>query len=272
MRKYLYILPLFMFSCSGEQSDQENTVHSQGISVDTIATDTTDVSTSEPELPFIDPEREYKANILMETEYHDDEVMDNVNELEWWGLFADPDGHCSLKIADVEGTRVMDGIVDREHQKTGWKITAADERSCVILINGLDFLKEGNVYTWINDNKTIMPEEEITEVLGDREHRIFATGTIENDGHQDLIMDYKLHYEVSENGEIKSSTIDEMSYGYDSGAMILFIGDIDMDGYFDIITNNTNHYNAFVPTLYLSRLADKGKLWKKVASHRSVGC
>jgi hypothetical protein len=53
---------------------------------------------------------------------------------------------------------------------------------------------------------------------------------------------------------------------------ILFAGDIDGDGKFDLLIDTSRHYNASNPTLYLSKPAEKGKIIKPIGVFTSVGC
>ncbi|MEM7512736.1 MAG: hypothetical protein AAF388_17515, partial [Bacteroidota bacterium] len=53
---------------------------------------------------------------------------------------------------------------------------------------------------------------------------------------------------------------------------ILWSGDIDRDGELDLLINTSHHYNLYLPTLYLSSRAEKGKLLRRMASFRATGC
>ncbi len=54
--------------------------------------------------------------------------------------------------------------------------------------------------------------------------------------------------------------------------MVLFAGDLDGDGFPDLIIDTINHYNGSRPTLYLSKPARGNDLLKIMGWHVSVGC
>ncbi len=53
---------------------------------------------------------------------------------------------------------------------------------------------------------------------------------------------------------------------------IMFAGDIDGDTIPDLIIDTSWHYNAEVPTLYLSKPAEKNQLLKVMGMHVTTGC
>jgi hypothetical protein len=53
--------------------------------------------------------------------------------------------------------------------------------------------------------------------------------------------------------------------------MVIWAGDIDGDGRLDMILNLTNHYNIWMPTLFLSTAARKGDMVGPVAQFVSYG-
>src|SRR5690606_31463569 len=124
MKVNKYFPLLVLFSCGSDETSDTETSSIEIIS-DTVDAELSSFE-SEWQLPPVDPDKTYKANILQATTYHEDEVMTNVEELEWWGLFEDEDGNCTLKKTKVTGERVEDVISDNEGEKTGWDISTDD--------------------------------------------------------------------------------------------------------------------------------------------------
>ena len=271
MKALKYFPLIFLFSCNSSESSNEAVEDGSNISEDTMKVDSIGIDEI-VKLPFIDPDKDYKGNILQESEYHGDEVMDDVNELEWWGLFRKENGDCYVEIADITAEKVNDGILDEPGQKTGWGINVAGKDYPVLLINDLDFIHERDVKEFKLENNIILPGEERTLYYEGAEYTFSATGNEEGNEDYTYITHYELHMSYSKDGEEKKQTLVHIDYFDDSIVQILFIGDIDGDGILDLIVNNSYHYNVYLPTLYLSRPAKEGEVVNKVAEHQSVGC
>jgi hypothetical protein len=60
---------------------------------------------------------------------------------------------------------------------------------------------------------------------------------------------------------------------FDGGCGVVeWIGDLDGDGRWDFIVNQTDHYNVNQPALFLSTLAGEGEIAGKAAEFRTTGC
>jgi hypothetical protein len=270
--KLYHLLILIPFSaCNTNAPVEESQTTENDSSEVEIEIDT--VKEEQEELPPLDPSFDYQANILQETYYHSDEVMDNVNDLEWWGLFKSEEGFCYVDPATMSAERVNDGILDGINEQTGWEIKVDNDDYTVLLINNLDFIVARDVKEFEVAEKMILPGEELKiEYLG-RSYRFYAEGELERStNYGNLIRDYQLFMTISAEGDERTQLMTEVEYFDDSMVQILFIGDIDGDGILDLVLDNSYHYNVTFPTLYLSRPASEDQILKKVGELQSVGC
>jgi hypothetical protein len=86
------------------------------------------------------------------------------------------------------------------------------------------------------------------------------------------IWNYKLYLTASRNGQSIIELLVAQPNFDDQMIKILFAGDIDGDGFLDLIIDTSRHYNSTIPTLYLSKPAAGGHLVKPVGQHETVGC
>ena len=220
---------------------------------------------------------EFIANILYVSTFHEDEVLENAENKNWFGLFT-KNGKYYLRETKVHVSTVFDPIVDEDStlNKTGKEVSINSPDTSLLLMGGLNFLKNRNIIAYSLGKEYIYPGDSIKFNFLGKEYLLFATGgkiRIDNDPNNFYVWNYKLYLSALKNG-IKITDLIVSTPQFDDVLMIeiLFMGDIDGDGFLDFIIDTSADYNSTIPTLYLSIPADTNHLLKAVGSHISVGC
>jgi len=221
------------------------------------------------EADFADDTVLYSIDLLQVGSFHGDEVVATTGE-SWLALYTGaPSSH--LERTEITVATVRDGILDDEKgTRTGKRVTVLGDKKPLFLLKNAKSLKPGKVTT-IFDYTTHSENENVSMVNG-FEQKIHAFG-----GKYLLKV---VGVPSSENQEIKMSRLVLVSNGIGQtirlGASenwkLLWAGDLDNDGKLDFYADLSDHYNASMPTLFLSSMAEKGELVKAVAGIRTLGC
>ena len=223
-------------------------------------------------------------------EFHGDEVMENIEEKDWFGIFEGSDGYY-LAEAKLEVEQVVDEILDRnEGEITGKMVSTMQSDPAMLFFESNDLISPHRIEQALIGKGFIYPEDTVRfEYLG-IPYEIFATGNKEQYEEEldyfvawspdDLlygsewyaVWNYKLYISAMIGGKKCQSLLAVHPYFDDNMTSVLFGGDIDGDGVLDLIIDNSYHYNMFLPTLYLSKPAEAGQIMRPVGAHRSVGC
>lgn len=215
----------------------------------------------------------YPAYVLMNGQYHGDEVTKEMQNANWYSLYKEQQTFTLAKLT-VQFKQVHDGIVDDDTTiKTGVEVSGGHEVE--VLIGKVAGLKIGQLDAVSLDTNIILPGKSYYFDYGNAHYRLYATAyryKEQNEG-QYSIRNYKLYLEKQENGQPTKQLIVARPYVDDTYylAKIFFAGDIDADGKPDIIMN-VSMYNGNNTILYLSGKAEPGQLLKAMAIHTSVGC
>lgn len=211
-------------------------------------------------------DEEYIAKVLMTGTFHAGEVWENVEKENWFGLFCN--NVCALSKTGLVTKRVNDGIIDEEGQKTGWEITTSKAGNSLLLIAGLDFLTEREVPSIELPATEIFPGDTVEFDYLNTHYTLFATGVKRRSD----VLNYKLYLIGDKNGKMITQLLVAQPAYDDEMTDIIFAGDIDGDQFLDLIIDTSGHYNATMPTLYLSRPAENSQLLRIAGQHISVGC
>lgn len=216
---------------------------------------------------FFDEKPSSGIRILRTGDFHGDEIESGTEQLTWYGLIKSVDSF-ELQKVKLEVHSRHDPVVDEGDESTGKSLTITDELESIILINGLEPVEEGEIYSVELKNKVLYPGESMSLKLGDEWTSISAYGTASFDkGIRAYILSIS-----STRDRYRTRQIFAGTQGFDD-AMFKFVwaGDIDRDGAIDLIMDLSDHYNADRLTLFLSSRADKGQLLKRVAEFVNIG-
>jgi len=194
----------------------------------------------------------FPGHIITTGGFHGDEVWDNLEQENWFGLFKGAQRYY-IAATPVTVKAVYDAIVDEDSTKdiTGREVLVPNNDTCVLLMSHLeDFLKAHEVEPALLPRDRVKPGESITIRYRDVEYTLSATGNSRMAGENDeYIWNYKLYLTAAKNGTTVKQMLAAFPSFDDQMVTLLFAGDIDGDGKLDFIIDTTNHYNVTVPTL-----------------------
>jgi len=205
--------------------------------------------------------------------YRKEEIPDGMVTENWTGIFKQNQNYTVEKTA-VNISKAHDTIVDCTGKNTGKKISAANPKDCFLLMNNIA-VTERNIDVITTNTIVIHPEKPYEFQFNNIDYILSAVSKSYDALNQDEThfntKGYELYLEKKENGVTKKQLLLFEKNFDDQMTKILFIGDIDGDTIPDLLINTSNHYNSSVPTIYLSKDADTGKILKIVSLHQSVG-
>ena len=215
-----------------------------------------------------------KVKLLQTGNFHEEAVDRRDTSLPWFGLFKSQDGF-TLKKVKVKVRYVRDYIIDDDNDAyTGKQVKINDKLEPLILIGGIDSLKEGKLKGKIGKEIVFLPNQPVTVKLGDTVYMIKAYGkcsSILTSGSGDIVVkNYKVKLINTNTG--KSQLLYSNMEFEGEGPSLFWIGDIDRDGKPDVIFDERTNYNVNSLALFLSSYAPKGKLVKKMVVWSTTGC
>lgn len=217
----------------------------------------------------------YPANILTSGGvFHQDEVDPKSPTYRWKGIFKSDTGYY-VSDTKIKLSKDYDAVMDDEGQKTGWTVATNIKDSCILLISGTDYLQNRQIQKIKLGKEQILPGENYQFVYNSVTYTLYATGNKKRESPKSdafVVSNYKLFLKASVNGQSYNQLLVSISNFDDAMTTLLFVGDIDGDNIPDMIIDTTNHYDAEVPTLYLSKRAKSGTLLKVMGKHTTVGC
>lgn len=249
-----------------QEKKQEQTSTNQQASSDSIVYD-----------DFYYPDdTNYLAKMLVPGIFHEDEVWEGADRLKWFGLFHKGEKYY-LAETDIRTPRVNDVILDdSEDEKTGWSVEVLHPDTAILLVTGLDSLKDKSIEQVSLAKFSLIPGDTLAIHYLGLEYRLYAGGHKRKhstpDGEWYELWNYRLYLAAKLNGKWVEDLLVAAPNFDDAMIIIQFAGDIDGDKRLDLLIDTSDHYNADCPTLYLSRPAEKGHIIKVVGMHCSVGC
>lgn len=228
--------------------------------------------TVKPDSLYYPSELDFAAKLITTGNFHSDEIWERVTDEKWMGLFKSRSGYY-IKDTKISAKKVHDAIADLdEADMTGWEINVTDKDSLLVLVSGLELPRQ-KVTDIRLDKYVVMPGEMVKFKYKAVEYTLSATGdkiTLERD--EVIIKNYRLYLSSTKNDVLVRQLLAAWPHIDDQMITILFVGDIDNDGTPDFLIDTSGHYNATIPTLYLSKSAGTNAIVKPVASHTRTGC
>jgi hypothetical protein len=206
--------------------------------------------------------------------FHSDEVWNNVEKENWFGLFQNSTGFY-IAATKLKTKRVNDILDENVNVKTGWEIKTTNKDSCLLLIEQQPYIKNSTIQNIKLSTKYIYPEDTLSFRYLGNDYKIFATGgkkKVQVNPEWFDVWNYKLYITTTINGKTLKSLLVAQPNFDDKMIEIIFAGDVDGDKVLDLIIDTSRHYNGTRPTIYLSRPASDGEVLKAIGMHSSVGC
>lgn len=226
------------------------------------------------ETPVVAEAIQPPGKMVMVGEWHGEEVSAGEGET-WFALHQTATGYALLEVI-VSVELVEDEVIDLPPEKTGKKVSVAEDLKPLVLLRGLPQLKEGLVVAAASSE---------LELRTDRSNQILFDGRPYwlsfhcDEKHQSLEqadcplqLSFGSDSQTLQNYPIYKPFSAEASIASDVSPRILWSGDLDRDGRLDLLLDLTNHYNVSAPTLLLSGLANDGELVGFAAVFRTTGC
>ena len=285
MRHLLF--PLFLLCLAGCNSSTDKvtadkTDHTHLLdSATTTAVETSDttVSPTEEELRHfavdttgLTPEPQAPVKILIEGRFHKQEVWQGAESKQWMGLVYQ-DSTFQLRPTHIRVLPFFDPVLDKRNARvmSGREVKDAASDNALLFITGMAKLKPGPVDTASFSNAVVLPNTSLHLKFKGSTYTLEAIGdSIQDESSESYsLQNYSWKISGVKNGKKMSQ---ELAHAQDFESAIyvlLWAGDLDRDGIPDLLADLSNHYNASEITLFLSSQADKGKLYKKVATFKS---
>lgn len=217
----------------------------------------------------------FTTKVLTIGTFHDEEVWDGAEKIDWYGLFEGKDFAYIDKVR-IKTNKVYDPIRDEtENDKTGWDIETFNEDPAILLIEKQSYLAPRSIQRAILTKDQIFPGDTIRINYLGINYEIFATGgkeKVQNDPEWYDVWNYKLYLKAIVSGQQRQSLLVARPNFDDQMINLIFAGDIDGDRILDLIIDTSRHYNVSSPTIYLSKPANRGEIVKPIGSHVSIGC
>jgi len=238
-------------------------------------------------LPILNSDTVYEKDILPETEnlsgrilfqnqLHNDEIKEDELAMSWVGLFKAKDYFLSKARVLIQNT--FDPVLDVDSTEiSGWLVKVKEgDVKCEFMFAQIPVLKESSSVKSIELPKnSVLPGDTFKIQFGLYYYKIYASGyCIQPNPGEDWykIRNFRLFVEEEFEGKSKKQLIMTQPWFNENVVELMFAGDLDGDDRLDLIIDKTFHYNAYMPTLYLSGAAKKGKVLKCMASRTVVGC
>lgn len=216
------------------------------------------------------PAPETPVKLLLEGTYHKNEVWGGAEKEDWLGVFRTAEGY-ELRPAVLHINTVKDPVLDSANVLSGREVVAADTNA-LFFVAGLRRATTGPVDTAAFHITTLPANKALTYTFDGREYTIEAYGdSVEQASGNYSYINYGWRVSGRKNGRQVTQTLVEDQRFKDSIYVLLWAGDLDRDGIPDLLLDLSNHYNISRYALYLSSMAERGKLYRKVAEFKAEG-
>ncbi|RIJ41870.1 hypothetical protein [Pontibacter oryzae] len=279
MRKIIYLFTLLsLFSC-GPQTQQEPASLQHTTDHEVLEQDTSIQQANSLEGVFsptldtlaLSPAPATLWKLLMEGTYHKKEVFKGAERLEWFGLYF-KDGNYTLEPTKVTVNVVKDPVAEKIKGVLSGRQVISSLPDAAFLVAALKGIKAGTVDTARYSRTTMPANQQLNILFRNKEYTISAyADSTAADIKTYTYTRYGWRIRGKRNGRMLTQTLAEDVDFEDSIYVLLWAGDLDRDGIPDLLIDLSNHYNVSRYTLFLSSLAEPGKLYKKAAVFETVG-
>lgn len=213
-------------------------------------------------------------SVLSTGVFHGDETSPEVVNKGWFGIFGDR-GHYYIAPTTLTIQKAYDVVLDDDEDDsskwTGWEVKTPHINTSLVLISSSSRLSSHAIKTVPLEKDFIEPNGKMMFTYNGLSYTLYSTADLYNRNEMS-IRNYKLYLRGYKDGKEINQLLATTSHFEHAMFEILLIGDIDNDGFPDLVLNTTYHYNLYRPTVYLSSYAEKDQLVKVVGLHESVGC
>ncbi|WP_295767410.1 hypothetical protein [uncultured Mucilaginibacter sp.] len=212
-----------------------------------------------------------KFKLLTTGTFHHDEVAAGSETLTWYGLFKSKHGRYFISPAQIKIKQVKDDMVDEGVAKTGWEVTTDVKDTCFFLLSGYT-LSTHTVERLLPTAGEMISGQVQKYQYNDVDYTLAAGGKKALKANAVYpFTSYRLHCSVVKSGISYNDLLVAHSKP-DYGCTILFVGDVDGDSVPDLLVDTSGSENVMSITLYLSKPAEIGKLFKHAGTHTITGC
>lgn len=209
----------------------------------------------------------FPGKVLTTGVFHQGEVEDNVPARSWFGVFKSAEGGYYIDTTRVMARHIED-IGDEGGKPTGWEVTTANSDTSLMLISGFSYLTKRSIESVIPERTLLIPGDTMAFDYKGARYRLYATGLIKGEEYYN----YKLYLTADKLGHRITQLLLAQPQSGRANCPIFFIGDIDGDRFPDLMLDAACHENVEMPTLYLSKPADRHQLLLIAGKQNRVGC
>lgn len=274
---FVFGLTLFCLACSGPAEQKDKDLLFETIEALNDEMEVIEESNEGNELVEENYYDDLPANIIFESSYHGDEVTQKNEDLNWFGLYMNNDSTFYLEKTVLAFNSSFDSVLDDDqgNDETGITVKSYSKKKSVILMAGIDGLKEGEINVLSNGYMEMAPNDELMFKFLGVSYKLKANGVGNYNSENkfwEYIDSYTLTLSATINGEYISQVLLDMQDLKEAVPHIQFIGDIDGDGILDLIIDDSDHYNVGSTSLFLSKSACDKEITKLVANLTTTGC
>jgi len=228
------------------------------------------------------PKGSQQVDIIHMGCFHGSEVSDRSSG-KWLGLYLRGETF-ELVSCNVQVEPCHDGVSDPPGGKSGRAVVVDADGTPLFLVRGLGDVgpkpvtivtakpEDGPGQLVGRGSRYLRPGEHLRLTLGRAEYRLAAMGKYDptRSDNDRLVLGYRLT--LTGPGGQSQDLAAPSRFAEDGVPSLVWAGDLDRDGKLDLYMDFTDHYNVSDYVLLLSSHAAAGRLVKKVASRRYVGC
>ncbi|MBX0332887.1 hypothetical protein K3G39_06525 [Pontibacter sp. HSC-14F20] len=277
----ILFLALSMAACnnSPDQSQDNKTDHTHLLETDSSlvqAPDSAKLPADDelqhytPDTTNLSPEPGTTAKVMIEGRFHKHEVWQGAENKPWMAL-VQHDSVFRLQPSRLQVTTFFDPVFDKGRQVQSGREVRGEYPNTLLFVTGIAKLQTSEVDTVGYPSQVILPNTAIDLRYKGKTYTLAASGDSirQADSASYAVENYKWIISGTKNGRRISQELASDENFESAIYVLLWVGDLDRDGIPDLLADLSNHFNASKVTLFLSSLAEKGKLYKKVADFKT---